>query len=359
MTTDLILAPAEVFPPGDFLRDELTERGWAEAEFADIIGRPVQVVSEILNGRKEITPDTALSIGAALGTSAELWVNLQTTYDLHKVRSNETRTESVQRRARLRELVPVRELQKRSWLLSTTDLDELEASVCELLGIDRIGDEPRFAIAARRSNESAKLTPEQTAWIARIERLGSKRSVASYSGDALAVLASQLVRRLEGPQDLAHLGDWLAECGVALVVELPLRNSKIDGVVSLTNGVPVIGLSTRGDRMDSFVFTLLHEVAHLLLGHVGTDGLRIDEDIEENSSSKPERLANETAAKWVFERLPDLPAGELRPRVLVETARACGVHVSFLIGRLQSEGRLSWSDYRRTIPKVRPYVRFG
>ena len=43
--------PAEVFPAGEYLRDELDERGWTVTEFAAILGRPVQAVSEILNGK--------------------------------------------------------------------------------------------------------------------------------------------------------------------------------------------------------------------------------------------------------------------------------------------------------------------
>ena len=70
------LTPGEAFPPGEYLRDELEERGWTGEEFAEIIGRPVQTVSEILNGRKQIVSETALAIADALGTSAELWVNL-------------------------------------------------------------------------------------------------------------------------------------------------------------------------------------------------------------------------------------------------------------------------------------------
>ena len=78
--------PAEGFSPGDYLRDELDERGWAVAEFAEIIGRPVQAVSEILNAKKAITADTALSFSEALGTSAELWLNLQTAYRAYQRR---------------------------------------------------------------------------------------------------------------------------------------------------------------------------------------------------------------------------------------------------------------------------------
>ena len=70
-------ASAEAFPPGEYLRDELEERGWTEEELAGILGQPVQVVQEILDGRKEIVPEMALSLAEALGTSPELWMNLQ------------------------------------------------------------------------------------------------------------------------------------------------------------------------------------------------------------------------------------------------------------------------------------------
>ncbi len=83
--------PAEAFPPGEYLRDELEERGWTVTEFASIIGRPVQTVSEILNAKKSITPATALPLSEALGTSAELWLNLQTAYQLHQRRSTTSR----------------------------------------------------------------------------------------------------------------------------------------------------------------------------------------------------------------------------------------------------------------------------
>lgn len=74
--------PAEVFHPGEILREELEARNWSQVQFARIIGRPLQAVNEIVNGHKRITATTAKAIGAALNTSAELWVNLQTSYDL-------------------------------------------------------------------------------------------------------------------------------------------------------------------------------------------------------------------------------------------------------------------------------------
>ena len=75
---------ASVFPPGDFLREELEARGWTQAELAEILGRPAQAVNAIVNGRKGTTPATAIALGAAFGTSPEFWLNLETAYQLAK-----------------------------------------------------------------------------------------------------------------------------------------------------------------------------------------------------------------------------------------------------------------------------------
>ena len=77
-----IMIPAEVFQAGEYLRDELKARGWTQGDFAKIIGRPVQVVNEVINGKKRITVGTAKAIGLALGTGPELWLNLENTYRL-------------------------------------------------------------------------------------------------------------------------------------------------------------------------------------------------------------------------------------------------------------------------------------
>jgi HTH-type transcriptional regulator/antitoxin HigA len=75
-------AVAQVFPPGDFIREELEARGWTQGDLARFIGRPLQTINAIVNAKKEITPETAVALGAAFGTSAELWLNLEATYRL-------------------------------------------------------------------------------------------------------------------------------------------------------------------------------------------------------------------------------------------------------------------------------------
>ena len=76
------MKPARAIKPGNILKEELEVRGWTQKEFAEIIGRPPQAISEIINGKKSITAQTAVLFAAALDTSPELWLNLESSYRL-------------------------------------------------------------------------------------------------------------------------------------------------------------------------------------------------------------------------------------------------------------------------------------
>lgn len=68
--------------PGEILGDELAELGISAAELARILHVPTNRITQIINGQRAITADTALRLGRWLGTGAELWLNLQKSYEL-------------------------------------------------------------------------------------------------------------------------------------------------------------------------------------------------------------------------------------------------------------------------------------
>lgn len=76
----------EVLNPRDVIKEELAERQWTQQDLADVIGRPVGVVNRILNNKTKITPQTAKELGAAFGTGAMFWLNLETKYMLSKLK---------------------------------------------------------------------------------------------------------------------------------------------------------------------------------------------------------------------------------------------------------------------------------
>lgn len=351
MTTEL--RPAEVFPPGEYLRDELDARGWTISEFADLLGRPPQAISEILNGHKLITLETAHEIGAALGTSADVWLTLQASFQLRQT-EGASGVRDVARRARMRELVPLTEIMNRGWIPSD-DLGAQERAVCELVGIADPGESPARALAARRSNaDEGSLTPAQQAWAGRVRQIGECVDVREPSNlRGLRLCAEGLARRLVDPSAFRELPETLASLGVALVVLRPLRGSKIDGAaMRLPSGAFVVGLSLRGLRFDTAVFTLAHELAHIVLGHVDGAGGLVDENMQSGSDDDIEAEADRQAAAWLLPTEPVL-ADPVSQQAVVREAQRIRCHPSLVVGRLHWQGSLPWTHLNGLIPHMR------
>ncbi|MEO8302539.1 MAG: HigA family addiction module antitoxin [Betaproteobacteria bacterium] len=68
--------------PGEHLAEQLKELGMSAAELGRRLKVPGNRISEILNGQRAITGDTALRLGHFFGTSPQFWLNLQTLYEL-------------------------------------------------------------------------------------------------------------------------------------------------------------------------------------------------------------------------------------------------------------------------------------
>ena len=65
------------------MEDFLGPYGLTQVAFADHIGVPFQRVNAIANGRRSVTPDTALRFAKVFGTSPDFWLNLQQMWDLY------------------------------------------------------------------------------------------------------------------------------------------------------------------------------------------------------------------------------------------------------------------------------------
>jgi addiction module HigA family antidote len=69
--------------PGTILLEEfLRPMEMTQSQLAERMGVPVQRVNTLINGKRDITPETAILLSRVLGTSAEFWMNLQAAYDL-------------------------------------------------------------------------------------------------------------------------------------------------------------------------------------------------------------------------------------------------------------------------------------
>lgn len=84
--------------PGRFLKRELEARKLSANRLALDIGVPSGRITDILNGRRSISPDTALRLGLYFGNSPQFWLDLQSQYDLALVQRE--KGEEIARRVR-------------------------------------------------------------------------------------------------------------------------------------------------------------------------------------------------------------------------------------------------------------------
>ena len=74
--------PRPAIHPGEILADELEELGVTPTELSRQIAVPTNRITQIINGQRSITGDTALRLGHWFKTSAQFWLNLQSAYDI-------------------------------------------------------------------------------------------------------------------------------------------------------------------------------------------------------------------------------------------------------------------------------------
>ncbi len=91
--------------PGEHLAEELEALDMSAAELARKLGVPTNRVTQILNGTRSVTGDTALRLAHFFGTSPLFWLNLQNLYDLRLARKKAGKSVKALPRLKRRELV--------------------------------------------------------------------------------------------------------------------------------------------------------------------------------------------------------------------------------------------------------------
>jgi HTH-type transcriptional regulator/antitoxin HigA len=351
--------PAEVFPPGDFIRDELDARGWTQGDLAQIMGRPTQLVNEIVAGKKQITPETAIGLAKAFGDDdAIYWLNLESAYRLSQAKPAD---EAVSRRANLYSKFPVREITKRNWIEPSDNLDVIEHRICRFYGINSIEDKPQFAHAAK-ADQYDERSPLQWAWLYRAYQLAQRVNAPPYSEQKLRAALAKLRELLVAPEEIRQVPQLLAAAGVRFVIVEFLPGAKIDGAAFWIGKVPIVAMSLRYDRVNNFWFVLRHEIEHIL----NKDGLMVDVELPERLQRKEslpvqETKANDAASEFLVPKAElDGFITRVRPlyseqRILL-FAKRIGVHPGLVVGQLQFRDEVPYTHFHKYLVKVREII---
>lgn len=218
--------------------------------------------------------------------------------------------------------------------------DTGERRLPELTSFIYRGGDAAAALYRKRDDTSEVLA---NLWLSAVRQTAgwyvAANSTPVFQGLEKSILAD-LPRRFQNPENLAQIGPYLAFHGIVFLWEDSIPSMKLDGAVfSLPSGQIVIALSLRYARLDHFWFTLMHELAHVVL-HANQLDKPILDDFDAVSESLIEQQADRLASDSLIPRNEwrSCPARYTNSADdIVSFAERLGISSQCVAGRLQRE----------------------
>ncbi len=342
-------SPERVSAPGESLRKALTAMELSQTDFAVKLGKTDKFVSELINGKAPITPETAIHLERVLGTPATYWNNRERAY--REWLARQKATEELAAQAEWATCFPVSPMAKYGWIERRPRGPELVSELLEFFGIatpqewTKVWGGTRLPSVAFRQSKSYDVDQfALSAWLRYGEVHAQKMGCAEYDKD---VFRQSLVeaRRLttEEPEVFQPaLIDLCLRAGVALVFTPDLPKTRVHAAarwVSPRRALIQLGLRYKTD--DHLWFSFFHEAAHILrhgkkLEFLETNGLSDEAEIEADNLAAD--MLVPTGAYRGF-----AAAGSFSKAGIRAFAESVGVAPGIVVGRLQHDRRLPYT----------------
>lgn len=339
--------PDSVAPPGETLEETIDARGMSQAELADRMGRPKKTINEIIQAKTAITQDTALQLERVLGIPAKLWMNLEANYREFLARSEEQ--ERLEKHRQWSTKFPVKAMIHLGWIPESSDRVARIQNLLNFFGVasPEVWEESwsEVRVSFRQSVRVSSDPHSIAAWLRKGESEGERIPCQPFDEEKFRSSLS-LIRRLTiaPPEEFApKVRSLCAASGVAVAFVPELPKAPICGATRwISPDRALLQLSLRYRTDDHLWFTFFHEAGHILKH--GKREVFLEGDGKDNTQ---EREADAFAAKTL---IPDpgyrrfVAAGRYGEVAIRAFASEVGIAPGIVVGRLQHEGRISYSQ---------------
>jgi HTH-type transcriptional regulator / antitoxin HigA len=343
------------FHPGYYVKEYIDDQGITQEELAKRLQTSPKYVSDLVNGRINLTEEMVLKLSIVFGTSTTMWLNLNQRYIEKKL--------EIERKIQVdEECQLVRQLDYKFWVdqglvkptrVATEKVMELQRyfKVASL----KVLCQRNFLVQYRTSvSEVTDINVmNANAWVQTAINMGSAIDVAPYDKKKLSASIPEIrSMTVQDPEQFSpRLKELLADCGVALVLLPNLKNCGVNGAVKwLGKDKVVLALNDRRKYADTFWFALFHELGHvlqqrikvLLVSEKNKAGLETDDLIRRLEDEADTFSQNTLIPKDEYlEFLQDNPRG-FTAESITAFAERIAILPSIVVGRLQQDQRLSF-----------------
>lgn len=326
-------------PPGATIKEQLTDRGMSQKEFAVRMEMSEKHISRLINGEVHLTPDVAMRLELVLGLPAHFWNNLESIYreKLIKIEAEKEMDADIQ----LAKNLPYSEMAKNGWIPETKKAEEKVLNLRRFFEVVRLGilkNNLIPGIACRRQAITEKADYALIAWAqkAKIEA----RSIQTKPIDIKSLINNipriRAMTKIAQEEFCPQLVSLLSECGIALVYLPHIGGSFLHGATFYDKNKIVIGLTIRGKDADKFWFSLFHELAHIILGHIAqTEGTSDEDENAADIFAKNTLIPPEEFDKFVS-------MNNYSKDSMIDFADRINIDIGIVVGRLQKEGYIQY-----------------
>ncbi|MEE8058282.1 MAG: ImmA/IrrE family metallo-endopeptidase [Pseudomonadales bacterium] len=346
-------SPDWASPPGDTILDLMEERDWNQAELANRLGFSPKHLNQLIKSKVSLTYDAAQKLERVLGSSVSFWINREAKY-----RQQLARLEAQEKYAgwvNWLDQLPLPDLKKIGVIdnkrITESSKPQLVEQLLAFFGVASPDDWSNHYGAKQGAFRRTKEDQADVGAIASWLRLGEIVAETMPGPKYNRVKFERAVKDIREltvlpPQEFEPiLKELCMEAGVKFVLVESIKKAHVSGVARwLNNHSPMIQLSLYGKSNDKFWFTFFHEAAHILLHAEQKKTIFLDDtDFKQNSNEETE--ANEWTRSILIPDNHIYDLCTLRDKdEIIEFSELLNIHPGIVVGRLQHDGKLSYSS---------------
>lgn len=345
------LKAAKKFGPGYYIKEQMQARGWVQAELAEILGVSTKHLSSIIQNKQALSIENAKNLGLAFNTTPQLWLNIDNNYRLWLMQHKEEQTDIVKTKAMIYSHMPVRDMMKKGWIISTRKTNELEKEVKNYWGIEDLDfsflEESKIPYYKKSEAYNQFNASYAATWYHKAKQYSESFDTIKYDKTSLKLLYKNIANYTLIEGGIKDFINKLNKCGVKFFILPHLEKTYLDGAAFIHNESPVIVYTARYKRIDNFWFTIAHEIAHIIK-HLDKDTPVILDNFKEEAVDKIETEANSMAAKHllhnkILDYLED-SINYLTVDKVLECSEQLNIHPSIIIGALAHNNSISYRN---------------
>ena len=345
-TEEDIAIARELLPcPGDTLSEHIEYTSMTQAELADRMGRPKKTINEIIQGKAQITPETAIQLERVVGIPADFWLELERRYRLKLAEIDEADT--LLQAKEWAKRFPCKEMKAKGWIAFDGSSANAGKALLSFFNVaspevyETFYHGQVYATAYRMSEKNSKDPYAVAAWLRQGERQAELLQVPDFDRNAFVETLQEIKKLvISGADDFfPELQELCRKAGVKVVHTPCLPKAPLHGSTRWVKGNPLIQLSNRLNRNDIFWFTFFHEAAHILK-HNKKDVFV--ECMEYSCDGKEKEVeANTFAEECLMSRKEEkeiMLSGGFEKEDILRFATKIGTHPAIVAGRLANRG---------------------